>query len=125
MATMDILCRFEPITCGKCGVLFALEVDHVAALRKSGETFYCPNGHARAWTGEMEKLRNELEAARRSRDEARAAHVVAVGERERAERALKRVVRRVAKAVCPCCKRSFGEKKLAQHIAEKHPEFAK
>jgi len=34
-------------TCGECGIHFGLTTAMYDDLRKSGRTFYCPNGHGR------------------------------------------------------------------------------
>ena len=35
------------MTCGECGIAYSMPDAKYADLRKTGDTFYCPNGHAR------------------------------------------------------------------------------
>lgn len=34
------------IACANCGVVFAIGEEHQRHLRQTGDTFYCPSGHA-------------------------------------------------------------------------------
>lgn len=115
------------LTCGNCGVMFAMPTAMNRARHEDHGTFYCPNGHGRAYHGETaeEKLANEreyraVERAARERIEASERAQRAAAKRARNER--DKIRRRVAHGVCPCCKRTF--KQLSRHMAAKHPEFA-
>lgn len=58
------------LTCCNCAVVFGFPKDHEARLRQTRQTFYCPNGHGQSFTGktEAEKLREQLEAVKRTAD---------------------------------------------------------
>jgi hypothetical protein len=122
-----------PITCGAkgCGVTFALDRQFVAARRADHARWYCPNGHS-CWypaKSEMEKLQDELAAARRIASNERDWRRREREQRERAERQraaargqVTKIKRRVGRGVCPCCNRTFAD--LGRHMAGQHPEFA-
>lgn len=44
MVTLHL--RLEVVDCSTCGVTFAVPEDLVAARRKTGNYFHCPNGHS-------------------------------------------------------------------------------
>lgn len=112
-----------PVTCGECGTVFGLGAKYQEARLADHRTFYCPNGHGRAYNGksEAEKLREQLgwanSRAQSWRDQAETAEA-----RRRGEKAAKtRLKNRIANGVCPECKRSFPD--LRQHMAGQHPHF--
>lgn len=61
MITIQVEINLQHVTCGECGLSFGLPDFYISNLRKSGKTFYCPNGHPR-WYGpsEADKLKEEL-----------------------------------------------------------------
>jgi len=104
---------------------------NVAKARGEDFTFYCPNGHPRAFIKgptKEQRLQEELSQARQRlamwMDEAKA-------ERERANReaaskaaykgVATRTRNRIKNGVCPCCNRTFSN--LAAHMANLHPKF--
>ncbi len=108
----------ESETCIACGVIFAMPRQlRQRRLEDHGE-FYCPNGHGQRFIGktEAEKLRDQL---------AREQNALAIERSLRlgAERREVRLRNRVARGVCPRCKRSFQN--LRQHMETKHPEEGK
>jgi hypothetical protein len=124
-------------TCGKCGIVFGMPSDYAARRANDHETFYCPNGHPRAFIGktEAEKLRDQLAAkdreiaAAKSRAETERTWRVDA-EKETAKvtrslRATKAVVTRTKKKIvagrCPCCTTKF--KDLAVHMRTEHPNY--
>ena len=56
------------ITCSECGVAFGVPDAFARARREDHRTFWCPNGHGQVflWKTEAEKLREELDAKKRS-----------------------------------------------------------
>lgn len=123
--------RLEAMTCGQCGVTFAMPDTMRRERIADRQTFYCPNGHPRAFCGETEaeRLRRELEtekAARRRAEELRLASLKEAEHNAREWRKTKTRLRnlreRTKNGVCPCCNRSFTQ--LARHIATKHPDYA-
>lgn len=120
----------EVLSCGSCHVDFAIDQGWHQELQRTGDWFFCPNGHKIHYTkteiqrlaDEKAKLERSLEAARARgdswRDQAQAA--------ERQARAYKghttRLRKRAAAGVCPCCTRTFQN--LQRHMANQHPDFA-
>lgn len=114
---------FSDTGCPRCGIRFGLPLDYESALRKSGNDFWCPNGHSLTFGKcEADKLREELSRERQRNaqlhDEAEAARRQAAAFKGHATR----IRNRVQHGVCPCCNRTF--KNLASHMASKHPEHA-
>lgn len=118
------------LACGQCGCLFGLSSKHDGELRRSGHTFYCPNGHCRTY-GETEAERLKAALARKEEALTRSAARVQElhAEKEQVERQLHaaqgvvtRTKRRISGGACPCCKRSFQN--LARHMKAKHPAYA-
>lgn len=117
------------LSCGTCGIVFAIPDGFDDHLRQTGDTFYCPNGHQRVYRETTEvRLKRELgwakDRAARARAEADQAKASARAHRGAATRARNerdQVRTRVANGVCPCCNRTF--KQLARHMASQHPDF--
>jgi DNA-binding XRE family transcriptional regulator len=107
-------------TCGKCGVVFAMSREFQDARKKDRQTWYCPNGDPRVFTGktEAEKLREELERQRQITDAEQARASRLQQERDQATRAHGRMRQRVFNGVCPCCNRTFQN--LLQHMKTEH-----
>jgi len=115
-------------SCCNCG-LFAVPEDWQRQYVGTKNTFYCPNGHPQSYTGtswknqiaQLEADKTALQSRINSeRETARLAQARA--DREAAKR--KSIEKRVAAGVCPYCKRSFQESRLAKHIHAKHPNEA-
>ncbi len=61
------------MNCCSCKILFWVSNRHNEQLRKSHETFYCPNGHAQSYLGEsvdekLKKSKRQLVNAQDARD---------------------------------------------------------
>lgn len=125
----------DVLTCGKCGIVFAVPSWWVQTRRKDHATWYCPNGDARAFLGETkeEKRIRELEVAHRfATERARQAEKDAEIERKARKQVQKKLSatkgtltktrNRVANGVCPCCNRTFQN--LARHMKGQHPGYA-
>ena len=114
----------EAETCCACGVEFASPV--IRKRRDDGKLFWCPNGHSQSYRKTNEqKLREELDAEKRRREQAerdaewaRSAEKGARIQEGKAKAKLKRLETRVNAGVCPHCQRTF--KQLAQHMKCKH-----
>jgi hypothetical protein len=134
--TLKTEVAFEPITCGVCGVQFALTEVHVRYLQDHGATFYCPNGHPRAYVEPaVTRLEKELRAKQTELDRQKIrlsqAEADARWEHSRAEETKRRlsatrgvvtrIKNRVGNGVCPCCNRTFQQ--LGRHMKAKHPEW--
>lgn len=118
------------VVCGECGCAFGMTEHYIDCRRRDHRTWYCPNGHARAYLGENteEKLRrerNELKQRLAYKDDMiREAEERATHERNRANGCkghATRITNRAKAGVCPCCNRTFQQ--LARHMATQHPEF--
>src|SRR5688572_11860371 len=53
---------FEMVVCANCKVPFMLQENHIVKLRKSGDTFHCPNGHSMVYANSCDKEKAKLEA---------------------------------------------------------------
>ncbi len=85
---------FELICCCTCGVDFYIPTLLEQNLRKTKDSFYCPNGHPQAYMeSAADRLRRALKSAENRVMEANKL-------RWKAELKLKRV----KNGVCPCCK---------------------
>lgn len=107
--------------CGECGIVFAVPEDWRAEKQRTGNGWFCPNGHSRVY--------RESDAARYKRllDEANAQNTRLSESVRQAQIAEKRAVaeatrikKRIHAGICPCCKRTFQN--LARHMATKHPK---
>lgn len=116
------------MTCGNCGVAFAIPETMRAEKERDGGSWYCPNGHSRVYTESVaEKLAKAEERLRVSRQREQATRDLLAAE-ERSHRATRGVVTRqkkklvrVANGVCPCCNRTFQN--LLRHMDTKHPDY--
>jgi len=121
LATYSV--ELRDMTCGECGVPFAMPEHLHADRRAHGGLFYCPNGHARCYReSDVKRLERQLAEAQRTNTglaervrDAQTAKAKAEAERDR-------LSKRVRAGVCPCCKRSFTN--LRRHMATKHAELA-
>lgn len=99
------------ITCCRCGERFGLARDSHAHLKRSSQTFWCPNGHQQHFPlgpTEAEKLQQDRASHHKARAAAYKGQVT-------------KIKRRVGAGICPCCNRSFAN--LARHMAGQHPDF--
>jgi hypothetical protein len=128
--TPQVVTRIVHETCGSCGIHFGLEESHRKALLRSGDRFYCPNGHYVHYCETTEqRLRRELEEKSR-----RCSELACEVTKERAIKYQERTQKkrfatmlhnhrvRARHGVCPCCQRTFRQ--LARHMENKHPGYA-
>ena len=116
----------EGTECCACGIEFSVPGPWLAARRRDGKSFFCPNGHSLSFgASEADRLRTELSRAKQEQERlaqaARQAEAVADRERERAakaERATARIRKRVQGGACPDCNRTFAD--LRRHMHTKH-----
>ena len=121
--TYEIATTFEPTHCEPCGVQFALTETMYKRLRRTHDTFYCPNGCQIQYYGETQeqKLRRLLDSANsRSTD---LSHRLDYANRSRAalRGQVTKIKRRVSKGICPCCRRNFAN--LKRHMEGQHPNW--
>ena len=118
--------QLETLTCGNCGIVFAVPDYWVEGRRKGEEgknEFWCPNGHNRVFCEtEVMRLKRELEQTQQRLHWVRAQKERAERETAAARGQVTRLRNRIQKGVCPDCKRSFTN--LRRHMASKHPQLA-
>lgn len=120
--TFNEVVTLEKITCGTCGVVFAIPQSMIETLKRESGGFYCPNGHQRGWwKSESDKLKEAIEQKER---ELRASKCETLNEQNRRfaaesdkEKAEKKL-RQVSKGVCTCCNRTFQN--LQRHMQTRH-----
>lgn len=114
------------ITCGGCGVLFAMNETYQKERLRDGKSWYCPNGCQRAYaTTEADRVRAEIKKAeeRLEAEKGWSARLSANLESERKSHAstkgqLTKTRKRIAGGVCPDCNRHFAN--VEHHMASKH-----
>lgn len=127
--SLEIKQNFEIIYCCKCGIPFAVPASIREDWTKTGESFYCPNGHSQHYSeSEVSKLEKELQRERKRKEWAERQATIATQQAEYAERRRRaqkavntKLKKRIGAGVCPCCNRTF--KQLAQHMENKHPDY--
>lgn len=102
---MTTLEGFTTILCGACGCTFAVRDHHHATLSREGTTFYCPNGHPRAYPKNDPKQEriDSLERQLKSMAESSA--------------------RWASTYQCPCAGCDYGSQQkatLRKHLAKEH-----
>ena len=116
-------------TCWVCGITFGMPTRWHNRLSDDRKNFWCPAG-CKLFYGKstVTKLREQVEREQQKLVREREWHQRTKGFLETTERSLSatkgvvtRIKNRVAKGVCPCCKRSFPN--LRRHMEGKHPEF--
>lgn len=117
--------------CGECDITFAVPDYFQLECRKTGRSWYCPNGHGRVYREtENDQLRKQVETEQRRVIRERAARELAERERAAAERSASaykgqttRLRKRIGNGVCPVesCRRHFQN--VERHIANQHPDF--
>ena len=114
----------ETEECCNCGVVFAMPDYMMQRLQERGGTFYCPNGHAQHYTkSEVTRLKEKLAEQTRFATQMAAQAYREKQAKNKARAEIKRMQRRAANGVCPCCNRTF--KQLARHMKAKHPGYEK
>ena len=126
----EILIGVETLTCGECGLSFAVPQTWVNQKRRDHTTWYCPNGHSRVYRGKSreEELQEQVAREQRARQDVERSRDFWRGEHEQKSRSLvatrgvvTRLKNRVAKGVCPCCSQKF--KDLREHMTTAHPDW--
>lgn len=125
MSEVTLRLEFDTITCSACSNVFRLQTDFIKARRNDHQAFYCPNGHAQHYPAESEaeRLRKALHAAELEKTRLTDLAIKRGAALEVAEAQNKRLRKRAAAGVCPCCNRTF--KALSQHMTNQHPEYSK
>lgn len=115
------------VRCGhpECDLTFGMPRAFYDARREDHRTWWCPNGHPRAYLGQSEedRLRSRLRVAEQSeafyRQQAATARRSAAAQKGQRTR----VLNLIARGVCPVagCRRNFTN--VREHMATKHPDF--
>lgn len=125
--TLNYSQRLVVEVCCKCGIAFAIPEDFQRKVRRTSESFYCPEGHQQYYPGgksdeaKIKELENEL---RRESDNAEFWRGQEAIQKRRVAAAKGRVTRiknRIANGVCPCCNRHFEN--VERHMKNQHPDF--
>lgn len=108
------------VECCNCHVVFAMPKEWNDHFRKTHQRFYCPAGHGQSYGGEsdIEKAKREELRLQSALNVERHARTVAEKAQKKAELQKKRLEKRIAAGVCPCCNRTFGN--LADHMKTQH-----
>lgn len=105
----------ETEECCECGMIFAVTEDFQRRRQSDKRSFTCPNGHSQSYKESPEdRLQKQLEAERRKLSNAQFELIAA-------EKKVKRLEKRAANGVCPCCHRQFVQ--MSRHMRTKHPEW--
>ena len=112
--------------CCSCGIEFGMPDYYAKKRREDRGYFYCPNGHSQHYmVSTADTLRREKEESERKLqaqlNEANHAKLVAEKERDKAIKDKRKVERRIAHGVCPCCNRTFAD--IANHMLTEHKDF--
>jgi predicted RNA-binding Zn-ribbon protein involved in translation (DUF1610 family) len=111
--------EFELVTCANCKVGFMLTSKHVELLRKSHNTFYCPNGHHLSYgktTCEVDKEKLEKDLANQKHWVERLSENNTELMAERWQ--LKKQVLEMRKTACPTCGKKVID--IKKHIKKYH-----
>jgi hypothetical protein len=118
--------------CCACHITFAMPADFQRRCRDAGPkmTFHCPLGHPQRYSAsETQRLKDQLAAERRRRENAETLAVAAHDQATAAERSkraykgqLTRARKRIGNGVCPCCSRHFTN--VERHMRGQHPGYA-
>lgn len=110
------------MSCGKCGVEFAMPETMRFEKKSSGGTWYCPNGHPRMY-GEsgVDEYKRLLTTEQREAAKLRERAIVAEHAQAKAEKVINLLKKRAAAGLCPCCNRTVSQ--LAAHMKTKHADF--
>ena len=123
--TLKLTVTFTEVACGECGGIYALAARYYEQQRVNGGFWNCPYCRCR-WG--FSKKASELELAKA---DAKWQSSMLANERARHDQtraslvghkaAKTRLKNRIARGICPCCKRHFTN--LQRHMDCKHPEF--
>lgn len=113
---------WEATICANCSMNFAVPVDWISERRRTGNAFFCPNGHSLSFKETSEKIlkkrleAKEAELTRERERTKRAQRQVSAGRGQ-----ITRIKNRVSNGVCPCCNRTFQN--LLRHMGTQHPDW--
>ena len=127
MNTVTFNVVLEQVTCRTCGMIYALSEGFIDGARSDPSVRWrCPSMTCSSSTwgfsdSKEDKLRRQLDSARRDAEQARA-HRDRVGRKLAAQKGVTtKLKKRIAHGLCPCCRRTFEN--LQDHMAHLHPEY--
>lgn len=113
--------QLTEMQCGECGIVFSVPESWRAEKQRTGNGWYCPNGHSRVYReSDTDKFKRLLDEERKRHANTLSRLNEAKASEQKVTKQLKRINKRVSAGVCPCCNRTFQQ--LARHMKSKHPE---
>jgi len=117
---LPVTVQMTEMACGECGIQFTVPEDWRAEKQRTGNGWYCPNGHSRVYReSDEERMRKALAEERQRHASTLARLNEAEASERKAQAEIKRIKKRTAAGMCPCCNRMFQQ--LARHMKTKHP----
>lgn len=108
--------------CGECGIHFMVPERWRADKQRTGKGWYCPNGHGRVYReSDLDKAKSALAAEKERHQQTLSRLNKSEAAKQKAQGEIKRIKKRAAAGVCPCCNRTFQQ--LARHMKTKHPDY--
>lgn len=119
---LPVTVQMTDMECGNCGIVFSVPETWRAEKQRNGGSWYCPNGCCRVYReSDADKTKRLLEEERKRHANTLARLNEAQAAEEKAAKEIKRMKKRAAAGVCPCCNRTFQQ--LARHMKTKHPSY--
>lgn len=121
----SIYVNLTAMTCGGCGIAFAMPDKYYRELVSENGSFYCPRGCSRKFIGKTkeEELKEQLEVERQQKIHWQREAKTARGSAAAFKGQITKTKKRVAKGVCPCCNRYFVN--LHRHMDSQHKDYNK
>lgn len=120
---LPVTVQMTDMTCS-CGIVYAVPEHWRAEKQRSGEGWHCPNGCRRIYKEtDTQRLQRELDAERARKQAALERANTAEAAEQKLSKEVRKLKKRVANGVCPCCTRSFVN--LQRHMTTKHPDYTK
>lgn len=119
------------MACGACGIPWMVPTVFYRERKKTGEGFFCPNGHSRVFRKTTEEeLRERITRIEGERDRAERGRQYQMEEKQTAKRqaAAQKGLRtrqrnQILRGLCPQCGHMF--KGVRRHMQRKHPSLLK
>jgi hypothetical protein len=117
--SQTVMLELEQTTCW-CGTPFALPKRLLESARNAKHTIYCPHGHTVVWKEtEEDRLRRERDRLKQREAMLMDENAAVLARAQKAEAAKRKLEKRAAGGVCPCCNRTFLN--MQRHMKSKHP----
>jgi hypothetical protein len=111
------------VACYNCGIVFGVPDSYMVNRKEDHQNFWCPNGHVQRFVSESdaEKYKRLYDAEAQKMLPLRERLAAEERAHQRTVKRLRRVEKRAAAGVCPCCNRTFQQ--LARHMESKHKDY--